>query len=104
MMLVRDVIDLLRHTSSTFWMLSICCSEWRLKMICWGTWLVTYLSFIDISCDVLLEAYLLDILVHSFGIWMSYILGHVVDELIKWSCYTPLMISYSIFYGIDLHG
>jgi hypothetical protein len=28
----------------------------------------TYLSFIDISYDVLLEAYLLDILVHAFGI------------------------------------
>jgi hypothetical protein len=27
-----------------------------------------YLSFIDISCDVLLKAYLLDILVHAFGI------------------------------------
>ena len=58
----------------------------------------TYLGFIDISCDVLLEAYLLDILVHSFGIWMSYILGHVVDELMKWSCYTSLMI-HSLIYN-----
>jgi hypothetical protein len=33
-----------------------------------------YLNFIDISYDVLLEAYLLDILVHAFGIWMDYIL------------------------------
>ena len=40
MMLVRYVIDLLRHTSSTYWLLSICCSEWRLRLICWGTWLV----------------------------------------------------------------
>jgi hypothetical protein len=52
----------------------------------------TYLSFID---DVLLEAYLLDILVHEFGIWMDYILGHVVDELMKWSCCTSL-ISHSL--------
>jgi hypothetical protein len=58
----------------------------------------TYLSFIDISYDVLLEAYLLDILVHAFGIWMSYILGHVVDELMKWSCCTPLM-SHSLIYS-----
>ena len=42
----------------------------------------TYLSSLDIPYDVLLEAYLLDILVHAFGIWLSYILGHVVDELI----------------------
>jgi hypothetical protein len=34
----------------------------------------TYLSFIDISYDVLLEEYLLDILVHAFGIWLDYIL------------------------------
>jgi hypothetical protein len=51
----------------------------------------TYLSFIDISYDVLLEAYLLDILVHTFGIWMGYILGHVVGDLMRWSCYTSLM-------------
>jgi hypothetical protein len=41
----------------------------------------TYVRSIDISYDVLLEAYLLDVLVHSFGMWLSYILGHVVDEL-----------------------
>jgi hypothetical protein len=41
----------------------------------------TYLSLIDISYDVLLEAYLLDKFVHAFGIWMGYILGHVVGEL-----------------------
>jgi hypothetical protein len=51
----------------------------------------TYLSFIDISYDVLLEAHLLDILVHAFFIWMGYILGHVVGELMKWSCCTSLM-------------
>jgi hypothetical protein len=33
----------------------------------------TYLSLIDTSYDVLLEAYVLDILVHAFGIWMDYI-------------------------------
>ena len=41
----------------------------------------TYLSFIDISYDVLLEAYLLDNMVYAFGIWLDYILGHVVGEL-----------------------
>ena len=51
----------------------------------------TYLSFIDISYDVLLEAYFFDILVHALGIWMGYILGHVVDELMRWSCCTSLM-------------
>jgi hypothetical protein len=39
---------------------------------------------IDIYCDVLLEAYSLDVLVYVFGIWLSYILGHVDDELIRW--------------------
>ena len=57
----------------------------------------TYLSFIDISYDVFLEEYLLDILVHAFGIWMGYILGHVVDKLMKWSCYTSLMIHNLIY-------
>jgi hypothetical protein len=42
----------------------------------------TYLTFIDIYYDVLLESYFLDILVYAFGIWMSYILGHVVDEVV----------------------
>jgi len=51
----------------------------------------TYLSSIDISYDVLLEAYLLDILVHAFGMWLSYILGHVVDELMRWLYCTSLM-------------
>jgi hypothetical protein len=45
-----------------------------------------YLSSIDISCDVSLEAYFLDILVHAFGMWLNYILGHVVDELMRWLC------------------
>ena len=40
-----------------------------------------YLSFIDISYDVLLKAYLLENVMHAFGIWMGYILGHVVGEL-----------------------
>jgi hypothetical protein len=43
----------------------------------------TYLSFIDISYDVLLEECFLDILVHAFGIWLDYILGHVVGELMR---------------------
>jgi hypothetical protein len=46
------------------WMLSICCSEWRIEADLLGYMPGTYLSFIDISYDVLLEAYLLDILVH----------------------------------------
>jgi hypothetical protein len=45
----------------------------------------TYLSFIDISYDVLLEAYgwkhMLDIMVHAFCMWLGYILRHVVGEL-----------------------
>jgi len=44
----------------------------------------TYVSSIDISYDVLLEAYVLDVLVHAFGTWLSYTLGHVVDELMRW--------------------
>jgi len=43
----------------------------------------TYLSFIAISYDVLLESCLLDILVHAFGIWLDYILGYVVGELMR---------------------
>ena len=42
----------------------------------------TYLSFIDISYEVLVESYVMDILVHAFGIWLDYILEHVVGELI----------------------
>jgi hypothetical protein len=33
----------------------------------------TYLSSVDISYDVLRDAYLLDILVHAFGMRMGYI-------------------------------
>ena len=58
----------------------------------------TYLSSIDISYDVLLEEYLLDILVHAFDMWLSYILGHVVDELMRWLCCTSLM-SHSLIYS-----
>ena len=43
----------------------------------------TYVSSIDISYDALLEAYLLDVLLHEFGMWLSYILGHAVDELMR---------------------
>jgi hypothetical protein len=58
----------------------------------------TYVSSIDISYDVLLEAYLLDVLVHAFGMWLRYILGHVVDELMRWLCCTSLM-SHSLIYS-----
>ena len=58
----------------------------------------TYLSFIDISYDVLLEAYLLHILVHAFGMRMGYIVGHVVYELKRWSYCTSLM-SHSLIYS-----
>jgi hypothetical protein len=58
----------------------------------------TYLSSIDIFDYVLLEAYLLDIMVHAFGIRMGYIVGHVVDELMRWSCCTSLM-SHSLIYS-----
>jgi len=44
----------------------------------------TYLTSIDISYDVLWDAYLLDILVHAFGMSMGYIVGHVVDEVVIW--------------------
>ena len=48
----------------------------------------TYVSSIDISYDVLLEKYFLDVLVHAFGMWLSYILGHVVYDLMRWLCCT----------------
>jgi hypothetical protein len=57
----------------------------------------TYLIFIYISYDVLLESYFLDILVHAFCMWMGYIFGHVVDELMKCSWCTPLMIHIFIY-------
>ena len=75
-------------------MLSTCCGEWFLRQICHGT----YVSSIDISYDVLLEAYLLDVSVHVFGMWLSYILGHVVDEFMRFVCCTSLM-SHSLIYS-----
>jgi hypothetical protein len=39
----------------------------------------TYLSFIDISYDVLLEAYV-DIMVHAFSMWIGL---HMVGELMR---------------------
>ena len=85
MMLARDVIDLLKHTTKYMycWMLSIFHSEWRIEVDLLGYMDGTYLSFIDISYDVLLESYLLDILMHEFGIWIGYMLGHVVGELMR---------------------
>ena len=79
-------------------MLSFFYSKWRIEVDLLGYMTGAYLSFIDISYDVLLEAYLLDILVHAFFIWMRYILGHVVHDLMKWSCYTPFM-SHSLIYS-----
>ena len=64
-------------------MLSICCSEWRIEVDLLGYMNGAHLSFIDISYDVLLEAHLLENLMHAFGIWMSYILGHVVVDLMS---------------------
>jgi hypothetical protein len=58
----------------------------------------TYVSSIHISYDVLLEENLLDVFVHAFGMWLSYILGHVVDELMRWLCCTSLM-SHSLIYS-----
>jgi hypothetical protein len=55
MMLARSVIDLLRHTSSTYWMLSICCGVWRLRLMCLVYMASTYLSFIDIFYDLILK-------------------------------------------------
>ena len=64
-------------------MLSICCSAWRFEENLLGCIAGTYLSFIDISYDVLLELHLLDIMVHAFGICFDYILEHVVGELMR---------------------
>jgi hypothetical protein len=61
------------------WMLSIFHSEWRIEADLLGYMVGTYFSFIDVS----LEAYLLEILVHTFGIWLGYILGYVVGELMR---------------------
>ena len=64
-------------------MLSICCSGWRIEVDQLVYMDGTYLSFIDMSYDVLLEAYLMDILVHAFGTWLDCILGHVPGELMR---------------------
>jgi hypothetical protein len=58
----------------------------------------TYVSSIAIYYNVFLEAYLLDAFVHAFSMWLSYILGHVVDELMRWLCCTSYM-SHSFIYG-----
>jgi hypothetical protein len=41
-----------------------------------------HLSYV-IYLDDVLEDYLLKILMHAFSIWMGYILGHVVGELMR---------------------
>jgi hypothetical protein len=43
-------------------------------------WHIGYVIYLD---DVLLEAYLLENLIHAFGILMGYTLGHVVCELMR---------------------
>jgi hypothetical protein len=43
-------------------------------------WHLGYVIYLD---DVLLESYLLENLMHAFGIWMGYTLGHVVGELMR---------------------
>jgi hypothetical protein len=62
----------------------------------------TYLSSMDISYEVLLEAYLI-VLVHAFVMWLSYILGHVVDEFMRCSCCTSLM-SHRLIYSLCMFG
>jgi hypothetical protein len=56
MMLARDVIDLLKHTTSTC--IIVCLvffvGNGGLRLICWGTWLVHILNFINIYYDILL--------------------------------------------------
>jgi hypothetical protein len=68
MMLAKDVIDLLKHTTSTYVVGCLLFSvvNGGLMLICWCTWLVHILSFIDISYDVLLEENLLDVLVMGY--------------------------------------
>ena len=56
-------------------------------------WHLGYAIYLD---DVL-EAYLLERLMHAFSIWMGYTLGHVVGELMRWSCCTSLMIHILIY-------
>jgi hypothetical protein len=63
-----------------------------------GNMACTYLSSSDISCDVLLEAYFLDIFLHTFGMWLGNILGHVVDELMRRLYFTQFM-RHSLIYS-----
>jgi hypothetical protein len=77
MMLARYVIDILNHTTST------CIVGCLIEADLLGYMAGTYLSFIDMSYDVLLEAYFMDILVHAFDTWLDRILGHVVGELMR---------------------
>jgi hypothetical protein len=81
MMQARDVINLLKHTTSTCIVgcLVFVVVNGGIEADLLGYMAGTYLSLID----VLLEAFLLDILVHTFGIWLDYILGHVVGKLMR---------------------
>jgi hypothetical protein len=57
----------------------------------------TYLSSIDISYDVLLETYLLDILVHVFDelmrwLYCTSLMSHIVDALIDGICFWVIVL------------
>jgi hypothetical protein len=56
--------------------------EHELMLICWGTWLV----HIQVSLIYLMMYYwkhMLDIMVHTFFMWLGYTLEHVVGELLS---------------------
>jgi hypothetical protein len=75
MMLARDVIDLLKHTTSTCIVgcLVFVVVKGGLRLICWGTWLVHILSFIDISYDVLLKHFCwISLCMHLAYGWNTY--------------------------------
>jgi hypothetical protein len=80
-----------------YWMLSICCSEWWLRLICWDTWLMH-------NWDPLIYI-MMYYEMHIYWIFwcMGYIVGHVVDELMRWSCYTSLM-SHNLIYSWCMIG
>jgi hypothetical protein len=64
-------------------MLIKCSSIGLCKIICLGTWL----DIIEVSLIYLMMYYwkhmvLLDIMVHAFCMWLNYILGHAIGELI----------------------
>jgi hypothetical protein len=74
-------------------MLSIYYGVWRLRLMCLMYMDGTYLSFIDIPYDVLLEAYV-DIMVHEFFISIRL---HV--ETYSWMIGTYFMEDFAYMYG-----